>query len=738
MTDRKTWLEHLLYWLIAAALISVLLAWRHIFMGLAFIKTMSFFAVVELALTVYLILLAQGKAKLPRLNLPNLAVALLLVVFGITTIFAVHPYVSFWGSYNRIIGLVTWLHLGVFYYIVAGFLREPRDWNRLLQISIWASIPVLLYALGQYFHIPFIAPSETYRVESTIGNPVFLAGYLMILLPITVGYAISAKGDFNRWMFGVTGLLQIIVLLLTGSRGGMVALFITILALTTIYAVLHRKRYLFWWAGLFVVVSLVLAGVTQWQANSPVVRNNLVLRRISEINLTQSTSQTRLWAWREGIVAWTERPLLGWGLENYSIAQDQNYKPFMERYSIQETWFDRAHNIFVDSLVMTGIVGFLVLIFLFGVMLMMAWRMSTRSKSEWERTVGLVTLSATIASIVFGFFAFDTISSLPYTLLLWGIVSSQLGREIYVGKKFWIYILIPLVLISSYPFIVRNILANKSMSNTIVAYYKQDFEQAFKSVDRALAYSTFLNNNIRSKLLDLGYDAYGKVDTIGGRKVIEPYLVRIADIAKDTVITEPDSAFYYTRLLHLYVELVTWDKSYLPAGEKVLNQLIRMSPSRPGNDLEGGNLYTQAKEYDLAQTYYDKAIALYPEWGEPYYRKGAVELLRGNITQAEEYFKKSQELGFELVTFQNMNPLAGILESQGFFRLAETYRLRLVQEAPNQIDGYIELAKFYYRRGKPDLTYQYLIQALKLDPKNASAKQLIVELNKINPKYEVP
>ena len=731
-------MEHLLFWLIAAALIVVLLAWRHVFMGLVFIKTMSFFAVVELALVAYLILLAQGRARLPRLNWINIAVALLLIVFGITAIFAVHPYVSFWGSYNRIWGLVTWLHLGALYYIVAGFLREPRDWHRLLQISIWASIPVLLYALGQYFHVSFIAPSETYRVESTIGNPVFLAGYLMVLLPITAGYAIATKGSFNRWVFGAIGLTQFIVLLLTGSRGGMVALFITILVLMIIYAILHRKRYLFWWAGLFMVVSLALAGITQWQADSPLVRNNLVLRRISEINLTQSASQTRLWAWREGIVAWTQRPLLGWGLENYSVAQNQNYKPFMEKYSIEETWFDRAHNIFVDSLVMTGIIGFLALIFLFGVILVMAWRMSTRSESEWGRAVGLIILSATTASIVFGFFAFDTISSLPYILLLWGILSSQLGREIYVGKKFWIYILVPLVLISSYPFVIRNVLANKSMSNAIVAYYKQDFEQAFKSVDRALGYNTFLNNNIRSKLLDLGYDAYSKADTIGGRAVVEPYLVRIADIAKDTVVTEPGSAFYYTRLLHLYVELVSWDKSYLPEGEKVLEQLVAMSPARPASYMGGGHMYAMAKEYERADEYYDKAIELYPTWGELYYHKGIVALYQNRIEQAEQYFSQSQELSFNLVTFQNFNIIAGILEDQGHLQLAENYRRRIVEELPKEIDGYLELAKFYYRRGKPDLTYDYLVQTLKLEPKNELAKQLIVELNKTNPKYEIP
>ncbi len=736
--DRKDFLSILLYWLLAIALITVLLAWRYVFMGLAFIKAMSFFAAVEASLIIYLIQVARGQAKLPRLNWINIAMAVFLVVLGVTTVFSVQPYVSFWGSSNRILGLVTWAHLGVLFYILSGFIREKKDWTRLLNVTIWASIPVTLYGLGQYFGISFLAPLATYRVESIIGNPVFLAGYLVLLIPVTFFSALTASSRIYQYSFIAALLLQVIVLVLSGTRGGLVTLAAIVLVLLLSSAVIYKRKVLLLTAGICVVLmgSLFL-GVRLGSATS-FVQDNVLLRRISEIRIDYPTSQTRLLAWQQGLVAWQERPLLGWGLENYSVAQNLNYKPLMEQYSVEETWFDRAHNAFVDLLVMTGILGFLAYLFLLVGVFVASWKMARYAQEPWQRTFGLSIWSTAWAYVIFIFFAFDTITSLAVVMMLWAMVSSQVGRDVSVGKRTWMYILVPLVLVSFYPFVARNVLVNRAMGNAIIKYYKQDFEQAFKFVDSALAYDTFLDNGIRSKLLDFSYDAYSRADSEGSRATIEPYLVKAGNIAKDTVLKEPYSALYYTRLLHLYVKLVAWDENYLPEGEAVLQILIKTSPGRPGSYMVGGHLYNVVGEYVLADEYYDKAIELYPVWGEPYYHKGIVKLKQKRIAEAEGYFVKAQELGYQLVTFQNLNIIAGILESQGDMQLAEEYRARIVKELPEEIDGYIELAKFYYRRGKIDLAYDYLVQALKYDPNNELANNLIAELGKTNPKYEIP
>jgi tetratricopeptide (TPR) repeat protein len=244
---------------------------------------------------------------------------------------------------------------------------------------------------------------------------------------------------------------------------------------------------------------------------------------------------------------------------------------------------------------------------------------------------------------------------------------------------------------------------------------------------------------VRNQLIDLSYDGYKRAqDTPQLRATVEPFMIRAAALAEGTIMTEPYSAFYYTRLLHLYINLVAWDTAHLAGGESILQALIAMSPERPTSYLGGGHLYTTARQYDTARLYYDHATELYPSWGEPYYHKGIVELYQGHIDQANQYFDRAQDLGFTFVTFQNLNVIAGILESQGRTQLAQEYRMRIVDELPQDINGYIELAKFYYRIGRYDATYQYLVQALKLEPSHEVVNQLIVELNKTDSRYEIP
>src|SRR3989344_8461247 len=115
MIERKTWSHQLLFWLIAVALVSTLLAFRYVFMGLGFIKAMAFFITVEAAVILYGYLIIKQEISRFPVNRLVLAMAGWLAVLGLSTIFAVHPFVSFWGSTSRVLGLVTWLHLGALF-----------------------------------------------------------------------------------------------------------------------------------------------------------------------------------------------------------------------------------------------------------------------------------------------------------------------------------------------------------------------------------------------------------------------------------------------------------------------------------------------------------------------------------------------------------------------------------------------------------------------------------------------
>jgi cytochrome c-type biogenesis protein CcmH/NrfG len=83
-----------------------------------------------------------------------------------------------------------------------------------------------------------------------------------------------------------------------------------------------------------------------------------------------------------------ERPILGWGQENYAIVFDKYYDP---RMYAQEPWFDRVHDIVMDWLIAGGFLGLLSYLSIFGATLWALWkRASVFTAAEKSIFTGLL------------------------------------------------------------------------------------------------------------------------------------------------------------------------------------------------------------------------------------------------------------------------------------------------------------------------------------------------------------
>ncbi len=134
--------------------------------------------------------------------------------------------------------------------------------------------------------------------------------------------------------------------------------------------------------------------------DTPLMEGNHALSRISKISLDDPTTQVRLMTWD---IAWQgikEKPLLGWGQENFIVVYSKYFNP--ELFAI-ETWVDRSHNVVLDWFINAGIFGLLFYLSLF-VALFYKLRMPTRIGT-------FVVLSGVIAYFVQNLFVFDNINT---------------------------------------------------------------------------------------------------------------------------------------------------------------------------------------------------------------------------------------------------------------------------------------------------------------------------------------
>lgn len=138
------------------------------------------------------------------LALPTLTYA---IVFLVTTFTSVVPLTSFWGSYQRLQGTYTNLSYMALAAMIVLTLRRREQFDRLITITILGSLIAVSYGLVQHFQVdPLPWKGDVVsRVASTMGNSIFVAAYLIMILPFALYRAIVALHEAQKSPVDETG-----------------------------------------------------------------------------------------------------------------------------------------------------------------------------------------------------------------------------------------------------------------------------------------------------------------------------------------------------------------------------------------------------------------------------------------------------------------------------------------------------------------------------------------------------
>lgn len=131
----------------------------------------------------------------PMLRYPMVAaIGLYILVSIIATIASVTPNASFWGSYQRLQGTYTTMAYIVLGILVAFFLRTRAQLERLIMTMVLGSLPAAIYGIIQHQGLdPLPWRGDVIsRVASTMGNSIFVAAYLILVLPYALYLALAA------------------------------------------------------------------------------------------------------------------------------------------------------------------------------------------------------------------------------------------------------------------------------------------------------------------------------------------------------------------------------------------------------------------------------------------------------------------------------------------------------------------------------------------------------------------
>ncbi len=173
-------------------------------------KAMFFRGMIELALLFFLFHILANLQRpefvqqlLKKLKHPIvICLAVFTLAIIVTALTGAHPGQSFWSNFERGDGAFQILHYALFCILALVTFTDKESLLRLLLRGIMLSIPMSAYALMQLFSTdannPFIvAPGA--RVSGTLGNPSYLAAYLIFILVFILYLLIKHRGEIKQY-----------------------------------------------------------------------------------------------------------------------------------------------------------------------------------------------------------------------------------------------------------------------------------------------------------------------------------------------------------------------------------------------------------------------------------------------------------------------------------------------------------------------------------------------------------
>lgn len=308
-----------------------------------------------------------------------------------------------------------------FYYVITDWCHTQDNTRILLKVLMASTIALAIFGLWQAVTGSYSAlydvlypvqdeiaqiPAWEGRITSFLEHYNGLAGYLNLVLPFCLAFATGGTDPvlrtLSRWCLALAG----IALLLTQSRGGLLA-FVTILLIHVYFSSRNRKTRIRR-VAVALIVCLLAAGVA-----------GFFFQRLSEID--DFTAVSRLVIWGGAFTVFARSPLLGAGFGNLRTLMGG-------LLNLPDGWTGDAHNLYLELLAETGLIGFVAFGSLIVLALRTALRQLSKTQNHFNKMIALAVFAAICGVLVHGIvdYLFHTtpqVTALFFLVL--GLLSAQ-------------------------------------------------------------------------------------------------------------------------------------------------------------------------------------------------------------------------------------------------------------------------------------------------------------------------
>ncbi len=577
-------------------------------------KGFTFRVIVEVLTALWLILIVIDRKYAPRKSWITLLVSLFLGITLIADIFGANPLKSIWSNYERMEGWVTILHLALYFMITGVMLNSKNLWKWYLNTFLGVSAILCIY--GFFQSIGKLTIHQGDRLDATLGNSAYLAVFMLVSIFITAFMFLrEKKWSFFKWAYLVLGIAEGITLYETQTRGSAIGFFVGLVvwsAVVMIFEKTNKKLQLTATIsfGVLAILTIFFGFVIfnpSFRAqilNNETLKSSPALARFASINLDSGAARFQIW--NMAFQGFKEKPLIGWGQENFNYVFNKYYIPSM--YS-QEQWFDRAHDVFFDWLIAGGILGLLSYLSLFGVAFWYIWRRNGNPFSIPERATFTALL---VAYFIHNIFVFDNLVSyiLFFTLLAFLHVQYEnkplaFVQKIKIHKDIQNLVVIPAIVVVF-----------------LIVFYQADLKPMWASNDLIQAISP------QAKGISANLDYFKQslaLNTFGNQEIREQLVATSEQVASANTTNEIKNGFF----------TLTKDQ---------MDKQIAATPNDARAYFFMASYLDRAHLYTEAAPYIAKAVSLSPTKQTMLFELGTNYLAQQNFDQGLATFKQAYEL----------------------------------------------------------------------------------------------
>lgn len=697
-------------------------------------KNFAFRIIVEIVVAAWFVLALYEPRYRPKFSWIAASGLGFLAVMLVANLFGEYAPKSFWSNYERMDGYVTLVHFYLYFLVIGTMFTLEKHWRWFFNTTLGVAVVVCFFAFAQLSGAAEISQGGSWRVDSTLGNSTYMAVYMLFHIFIAALLLVRTPSRGMQYLYLGFIALFVFFLLQTGTRGATLGILGGGL-LTALYVALFAEGYPRMRkiaTGGLIALALLVGGFIAVRDTS-FVESSPMLNRLASISLESGT--VRFMVWSTALEGIKERPILGWGQENFSYVFNKYYDPGLY---YAEPWYDRVHNIALDWLIAGGIVGAFfyfsiigaALYYIFVQPLVQRWR-GGRDETFTVAERGLL-LGLLGAYVFHNLFVFDNIVSYIFFAVTLAFIHCRVAREIpaiqrplFNGDVVRVVIAPLTALTLAVVVYVVNVPSMLAARDIITAFQTQDYDDRFAIFERAWKRSTFGDQEIAEQVVQQAMSLADNPEVAAPDK--RDHLVLAEQIMRDMIEQKPGDARFHLFLAGLYKTQGRFDE----AAEQ-LAYARELTPAKPTVIVEQGIIELQRRNYETMHAHFETAYTLAPSFAR------ARVLYAGSLLRAGDGERVAEILAEEdLRQFADAAPVFVAIGGPEAFDVLNQYLVTYIETHPESTMARMAYAQILLQQGERERALTILDEGAELIPSFADTAACLTDnINAERPLYE--